>query len=76
MFLSGGYRSSKQKLIHESLDLKTNLKHVKKQKFHYSRGTISFYMPRGLPKKGYYDKTTQCEKIQISSLTAMFNLLT
>ena len=44
---SDRYRSSKQKLNHGSLDLKTNLKHGKKQKFHNSGGTIIFHKPRG-----------------------------
>ena len=46
VFLSGGYRSSKQKLNHEFLDLKPP-EAWQKQKFHNSGGIITFYRPRG-----------------------------
>ena len=66
--LSGGYRSSKQKLNHESLDLKTNLKHGKKQKFHNSGGTINFYKPRG-PK--YKEIMIRKHMVKEHKLTAL-----
>ena len=47
MYLSGGYRSSKQKLNHESLDLKTKLKHGKNKSSIVQGGTIIFYKPGG-----------------------------